>query len=415
MLPLILAAVALAGPIQTFAQVKLVSRTLSNSLQVALAPSVPSEKVAIHVTFDAGSRYEEKVPAGTAWLSNRILLRRLVGFAGGVNQERAYVSTEVSHEGMSDRLQQLAAALGNLVVSDDEFRKARAALIMEAAKQEGPYARSEGVLLSMVYRDGRSHEPETAPIGVTKKDVNMFIRERYGPAVTVVVLAGTFDQEEAMKTLVRTLQSLSPGVPRKSCGKVERTRRHELRRHLRDQDAIGAEVWLAYTAPDSTSRDWLAMNVLADVIGQGKSSRLQRELVAGALAANFGEGMTESPCGSSLFKMRVRLASRRFLSRTEKVITGEVAKLRRQLVSDEELSRAKGQELDWAQSQLSSAPGVASAVARATLFYGRPERVNTEAAAMSAVTAEDLRRVARKYLQRSNRAMVVTTGIEQNR
>jgi len=174
-------------------------------------------------------------------------------------------------------------------------------------------------------------------------------------------------------------------------------------------------MWLAYIAPDSTTKEWLAMNVLADIIGQGKSSRLQRALVAGALASSFGEGMTESPCGASLFKMRVRLVSPRLLSRAEKVIDEQVAKLRRQLVTDEELSLAKRQELDWARDQLGSAAGVASAVARVTLFYGRPERVNTEAAAMSAVTAEDLRRVARKYLQTSNRAVVVTKGSEPSR
>lgn len=336
--------------VAALANVKLVSRTFPNHLRVVLAPAIASEKVAIHVTFDAGARRDDGFPAGTASLANGVVLRRLTGFDGGVNQERAYLAVETTPEEVPRRLRRIADAL--------------------ASKEQ------------------------------LEPDVARFLRQHYGAESTAIALAGTFDQQQVMSELERTFGPMSGGAL-KPCVRKDP-------RHFADAGGAAPEMRLEYLAPQSTERDWLAMNILADIIGQGESSRLQHALVAGGLATAFGEGMTESPCGPSLLRMRVRLASRAYASRVEAVIDQETAKLRRELVSDAELALARQQELDWAKSQLSSAAGVASAAARVALFYGDPERVNTEATAMAAVTAEDVRRVARRYLRKSNRAVAIT-------
>ncbi len=118
--------------------------------------------------------------------------------------------------------------------------------------------------------------------------------------------------------------------------------------------------------------------------------------------------MTETPCGSSLFRMRARVAPGVSMSQVEAVIDHHMARLTHELVSDAEMLTAREQEVAWATAQLKEASGVANAAARMALFYREPERINNEVVKMTAVTREDVQRVARKYLQKSNRVVVLT-------
>lgn len=167
---------------------------------------------------------------------------------------------------------------------------------------------------------------------------------------------------------------------------------------------------MAYVTPDSMHPDWFSLNILADIVGQGERSRLQQALVASGLAVSFGEGMTETPCGSSLFRMRARVAPGVSMSEVEAVIDRHMARLAHELVSEAEMLVARKQEVAWAATQLKEASGVANAAARMTLFYREPERINNEVAKMTAVTREEVQRVARKYLQKSNRVVVLTSN-----
>jgi zinc protease len=76
-------------------------------------------------------------------------------------------------------------------------------------------------------------------------------------------------------------------------------------------------------------------------------------------------------------------------------------------VTEAEVDKAGSQEREYSSEQLSTPPGKASLLARSTLYYDDLNRVNTELDWMLAVSAADVRRVARKYLVKINRAVVI--------
>jgi predicted Zn-dependent peptidase len=170
--------------------------------------------------------------------------------------------------------------------------------------------------------------------------------------------------------------------------------------------AIPAEadaVELEYPTAAAPSADWYALNLLADILGQGERSRLQRALVGAGLATRFGEGMTESPRAPNYLRMRAVPAPGVSAERVRAVIDREIARLQRELVTDEELKTAHEQELRFAAEQLGSPAAIASAAARNALFYGDANRALGDGARMQKVTKQDVRRVARTYLTTASR------------
>jgi predicted Zn-dependent peptidase len=95
------------------------------------------------------------------------------------------------------------------------------------------------------------------------------------------------------------------------------------------------------------------------------------------------------------------------------VLDHELARLTQELASADELRVAHDQERQFAAEQVSTAAALASAAGRIVLFYRDPRRLRengpgSEVASMASVTAEDVRRVARRYLGKGARAVVVS-------
>jgi len=210
---------------------------------------------------------------------------------------------------------------------------------------------------------------------------------RYTAPSAVIAIAGNVDE--------RILESINipNGPPRARCITQSTVPRIRV-------DRSDTDVSITYRTAVAPSADWFALNILADILGQGDASRLQRALVASGLATRFGEGMTESSCAPSLLRMRARLAPGVSADRVLAVIDREIERLQRELVSEEELRIAHQQELQFANDQLASPAAIASAAARSALFYGDANRITSDGARMERVNAEDVRRVARRYLTR---------------
>jgi predicted Zn-dependent peptidase len=233
------------------------------------------------------------------------------------------------------------------------------------------------------------------------------VARRDRAASMVIALAGTFDERTMLAAVNAILGTLPAGPPRERCKPVAVLLRRERRREVIDETAKQTEISLSYPTAVSSSRDWLALNILADVLGQGPASRFQTRLVATGLAIDVAEGETESPCTASPLRIRVRVTPGVAVAEVQAAIDREIARFADELVTDGELHTAHDQERNWSAEQLSTPAGIASAAARSVLFYGRAEHTYDEAAGMHAVTAEDVRNVARKYLRPSNREVII--------
>jgi zinc protease len=176
-------------------------------------------------------------------------------------------------------------------------------------------------------------------------------------------------------------------------------------------------VLLAYHAPEASHPDAAAMVVLSSVLGGasspiawggarglGRSSRLYRALIDGELASSVSCSfdLTLDPY---LFAVDATLRSGVEPARAETAIITELERVQREAIPEDELSRTKRQlhaqvvySLEGVTNQ-GFALGFMDLVARdAAAWQTFPE-------ALQAVTADDVQRVATKYLQERQRTV----------
>jgi zinc protease len=404
----------------TARQVKFTSYRLANGLRVVLAPDAAESGVAVNLSFDAGSWAESRAQAGAARVLQGIVLRNPPRPTGGgepaslegvVNQERTSYFSEFD----AGRFELMLEAFARLMRAPDLGRaqvdEQRAAILGECGRLgERRFGRAEEALLQLIYRDlayrhGASCSgPELNQL--SPGAVGSFFKTFYVPNNAVLVIVGNFRTEAARRLVAKHFGAVTRRAVVPVAGHRNLRFSLERRRTLSAPPAHPPTYLSAYLTVPSNHRDWYALNILADIIGQGDAARLHAALVARGLATSVPEGVAESR-GQSLFRIGAALSPAASVEKVEAVIDAEIARLQSEGVTQAEVDRARLQEREYSAGQLRSPRGRASFLARSTLYYNDPDRVNTELGRLLAVTAEDVRRVARKYLVKTRRAVVI--------
>ena len=400
-------------------QIKFTRYKLANGLRVVLAPDDGESGVAINISFDAGSRKENHEQAGLARLLQNILLpdlrqtdgELLKSLEGIVNQERASYFSGSSVTQLAPMLTSLARLMRAPAINQTRMDEQRLALQNECGKlDERRFGRVQEVLLELIYDNSAFRYGALCAL----PDLNQLAPERaktffttyYVPNNAVLVIVGNFEKDEAKKIVDQHFGAIPRGtLPAKADFDNQRFSL-ERRRVVTHPRADASTYMSAYLTVPSNHNDWYALNILADIIGQGDTSRLYSALVAKKLASSVPEGVAESR-GRSLFRIGAALLPDVSVEKAEAVIDAEIAGIQRDGVTQAEMDKARLQERQYSGEQLGTASGKASFLARSTLYYNDPNRINTELSRILAVTADDVRRVARKYLVRTNRAVVV--------
>jgi predicted Zn-dependent peptidase len=174
-------------------------------------------------------------------------------------------------------------------------------------------------------------------------------------------------------------------------------------------------VLIGYHRGSMRSDDDPVYDVLANVLGQGRTSRLYRRLVETETALNV-QAVPSFPGEKheSLFVF-FGLPNRGVSPDTvEHAIYEELDRIQEEGVTEEELERAKTQARSSLIGTLDSNSGLARRFARAEALTGDWRSVFRRLAALQAVTAGDVQRVARSTFERSNRtvAMIKTSDDE---
>ena len=168
---------------------------------------------------------------------------------------------------------------------------------------------------------------------------------------------------------------------------------------LAEDNAPTPLVGIAFRSVSTASKDRIPMDLLATILGEGASSRLYRAMVAegklavGVTATNedmeqdgvFVVGAALPPLGADLPKARAALEE-------------QIALLRKEKVSDHELTKARNQMLRQAISSCLNVHDKAGMLARAEVLEGDANRANQHLDEMRKVTADDILRVAQTYL-----------------
>jgi zinc protease len=236
---------------------------------------------------------------------------------------------------------------------------------------------------------------------ISRDDLYRHYRRFYHPGNAFIVSVGDFSAPELLSRIERAFGDIAPGEQVSRDIGVTEPPQPGARRVQIHKPAGSPLFRVAYHAPAATSSDFVPLLVTEAVLsggggGMGRSSRLYRALVASGLARGAGSDMSVT-LDPYLFQVAVTGLPESDLGQIERVVNHEIERLQTDTVPEVELERARRQLL----AQLTySAEGVTNQA----YWLGQWEIVDHLGRAaglpdeIRAVSAEDVRRVASKYL-----------------
>lgn len=407
-------------------RVEFKSDKLANGLRVVLAPDERETGIAVNISFDAGSRKEHPEQAGLADLLQKLLLQNLNQTRGEmlkpfevvVNQERASYFYEFTVSQLDSALSSLASLMRVPDINRAQVDAQRLSIQNECGKlDERRFGRVQETLLELIYNDAAFKYGAICSLPnlnhLSPERAKTFFTTYYVPNNAVLVIVGNFKVDEAKKIVAKHFGAIARQVVSSKYSFEHQQFSLERRKVITNSRANAATYMSAYLTVPSNHPDWYVLNILADIIGQGETSRLYTALVTKKLAASVPEGVAESR-GQSLFRIGAALLPGVSVEKVEAIIDAEIARIQSGGVTQAEMDKARLQERQYSIEQLGTALGKASFLARSTLYYNDPNRINTELGRILAVMAKDVRRVARKYLVKTNRAVVIAQPATRN-
>ncbi|MGE4133024.1 MAG: M16 family metallopeptidase [Bdellovibrionales bacterium] len=237
-------------------------------------------------------------------------------------------------------------------------------------------------------------------------DLHAFYKSFYSPNNAVLVVAGAFDP----KTIRDMIEKTHGQLPREDIKRPEITpepKQTKMRQAEISREAQAPSVAIGYPLPDLKNPDHYAMDLLSIVLGQGQSSRLYKRLVYKTETALNTSAYSWGQVLAGQFSVQATLKPGQSTKKALQIIEQEVEKLREMSVGQKELDKARNIFMKDYVDGLKRVSGRARMLASYEILLGDYTRIFTDLKEYAKVTPQDLKRVARTYLQPDSRNIVI--------
>ncbi|TXB61979.1 M16 family metallopeptidase [Phaeodactylibacter luteus] len=398
---------------------------LDNGLEVILHQDKSTPIVALAVMYHVGSKNENPDRTGFAHFFEHLL------FEGSENIERgqfdkyiqnaggtlnAYTSSDVTcyFEILPSNQLELGLWLESERMLhakvDQKGVETQREVVKEEMRQRYDNQPYGTFLLEVLDRAYTKHPYQWPTIGsmdhlnaATEADYINFYKDFYVPNNAVLVIAGDIEPKQAKAWVEQYFSS----IPAKQ-GKIYRPEveepamKKEVRDTIFDQVQLPA-VFHAYRIPSVQDKDIYAIKMLNKLLSEGESSRMRKALVDEQQKAltvfNYAMEM-EDPGLAITFAITSAGVDAKDL---EEAMDAEVERVRDELISEAEYSKLLNQVESDFFTDNATMFGIANNLATYHTLQGDANLINTELEKYQAVTREDIKRVANKYFQPSNR------------
>jgi len=247
---------------------------------------------------------------------------------------------------------------------------------------------------------------------LTRAEAEKFFEQYYSPSNLTIAIVGDVDPDD-VKKLATTYFGRIPSRPKPD--PVETVEPPQLgERRVVVQDPAQPFVLIGYHKPDIHHPDDAVFDAITDIVGMGRTSRLHKSLVKEkriAVAASGFQGMpgVKYP---NLFLFYAVPARGHTNEECEEAINAEIERLKNELVTPEELAKAKTRARASLIRQLDSNSGLAAQLTFYEVVTGDWRSLFKQLDKIEKVTAEDIQRVANEYFTTKNRSVGIIRTTE---
>lgn len=294
-----------------------------------------------------------------------------------------------------------------LLLREEDFQTERSVVMEERRLRTDDDPRA--VLMEQLQATAFQLQPYHWPVIGWMEDIARFsvdslrnhYKTYYNPANAFIVAVGDFSKETVLPMIEQAFGSITGGPTPGQSTDSDQPQLGE-RRIIVRKEAQLASIVKAYHVPNLKNPDSYVLEVIAALLSAGESSRLNRTLVRGrqlALSTDAGnELVSKDP---NLFSLSAEVMPGKTVTQVEKALEAEIEGLRKHLVRARELEKAKNQleaAFVYAQDSLFYQGMLLATYEIVSSWKDADKYVPT----VRTVTAEDVRRVASKYLTSDN-------------
>ena len=430
LLPVTLAQAQPAAPAPAVKPIAFTERTLANGLRVYAIRDTSTPNVSVQVWYDVGSKDDPVGRSGFAHMFEHLMFKatrnlvseqmdRLTEDVGGNNNASTNDDYTEYHETIpANHLQRLLFAeadrMASLVVEPKSFASERD--VVKEELRQNTNARPYGKLFSLYFPaiSYTRHPYARGTIGSIDNldsaqidDVRAFHATFYRPDNAVLVVSGNFDPAQLNQWVDQYFAKIKrPDRPIPRVTTIELPRTQPVSRTVYEANTPLPAVLISYPIPADRDPDSAALAVLNTILSQGESSRLYQSLVYRDQLAQSAETYLDVKQGPGNLAVIAIMAGGKDVATGEAALRRELARMRDTAVSPAELAKAKNQIVTAELLGRETAEGKGRTIAQATIIDGDPHAADRQLAEIGRVTAADVQRVARKYLQDDRAATI---------
>jgi zinc protease len=398
--------------------------TLPNGLTVILSPDKTTPTVAVNVWYKVGSKNETVGRTGFAHLFEHVMFTgsgnvpyglhdKLTEGVGGsnngtTNNDRTTYYETVPTNYLESALWLEADRMGYLLDSLDLAKlNAQRDIVKNERRQSldnQPYGRAGEILTHATYPAGHPYSWEvigsmTDLTAASEEDVKNFFRLYYAPNNAYLAIVGDFDPAQTKAWVTKYFGDIPRGKPITRPKVDPVTLQAEKRLVFEDRVQV-PRLYIQWPTVGENNDDRFALDVLATILAGPRTARITKALVydeQSAASVNVFQSTNED-VGDFLVMITPRPGHA--LTNLEAAADAIIDRLKTEGPTAEEIQKATaGEELSFVRG-LESNLGKAMRLSDAAGYHGDAGYFKTEYQKTLSVTAEDVKRVANKYLAR---------------
>ena len=423
-----LSASLMLGGIASAQKVAFEEYNLDNGLHVILHNDPSAPTVITSVMYHVGSKDEQPDRTGFAHFFEHLLFEgtenikrgewfKIVTANGGVNnanttEDRTYYYEVFPSNNLELGLWMEAERMLHPVINQIGVKTQN-----EVVKEEkrlrydnSPY----GQLIPQVKKNMfKKHPYRWTTIGSMEhldaaklEEFQAFNKKFYIPNNAVLIVAGDINTAQAKEWIQKYFGAIPKGTPVKRETFVEEPITQTIKASFEDANIQIPMLVTAYRTPSMKTRDARVLDMISTILSDGKSSRLYKKIVdnkkmalqIGAFSYNqedYGTyivyGLPQAPHTSE---------------EIIKEVDEEIVRLQTELISEKELQKLQNKYENQYVNNNSNVEGIADNLATYYLLYGDVNLINTEIGIYRSITREEIRDIAKKYLNPNQRLLL---------
>ena len=406
--------------------------TLDNGLRVILSAERHAPIVAVNLWYKVGSRNERPGRTGFAHLFEHMMFQgssnvpdtshfAFIEKAGGSLNGSTWLDRTNYYETLPAHYLELALWLeadrmGFLLpaMTQEKLDNQRDVVKNERRWRvdNQPYGDWDERLQALMYPS--DHPYHHSVIGsmedldaASLQDVEEFFRTYYAPNNAVLTVCGDFDRDRTLELISRYFGGIPAGPPIPEIPgrvRVEPVWGEEKRQTVQ-QDISLPRSFIAYRIPPYGDEKFYAADIAATILGTGKASLLNRNLVLkNRTAQDVAAYAFPIVVGAAMLVVLATAAEAVEIERVEADLLATIDSLR--VVGDDDVGRAMSIIEARQLTDLQRVDYRADIFSMMTTLFDDPARINTELERYRQVTTSDVREFAAAFLDADNRTVL---------